>query len=140
MISREELLKTNEYWFETVQNEIYRIVSEYVEKEGNSQSKLAEKLGVSKGYISQIMNGNFNYTLKKMIELSLAVDKAPELLFKDINQCITEDNQKRFEMQYQAYFNMSLQTSKTLNIKSGNTGNSIYTETSRNNSEYSIAS
>jgi transcriptional regulator with XRE-family HTH domain len=28
-----------------------------------NQSGLAAKLGVSKGYVSQIMNGNFNFSL-----------------------------------------------------------------------------
>jgi transcriptional regulator with XRE-family HTH domain len=91
MINREELMRTNEYWFETLQNEIYRQVSDYLKKEGISQSQFAEKLGVSKGYISQIMNGNFNYTLKKLIELSLAVGKAPVLEFKPIESLAAEE-------------------------------------------------
>ena len=61
MIKREELLRTEEYWFETLQNDIYRMVSEYLQKEDMNQTQLAVKLGVSKGYISQIINGNFNY-------------------------------------------------------------------------------
>jgi transcriptional regulator with XRE-family HTH domain len=84
MKTREELLKTQEYWFETLQNDIYRIVAEYLEKEKINQSQLAEKLGVSRGYISQIMNGNFNFTLKKLIELSLAVGRLPVLEFKHL--------------------------------------------------------
>ena len=107
MIKREELLKTEEYWFETLQNDIYRMVAEYIQKEGITQTKLAEQLGVSKGYISQIMNGNFNYTLKKMIELSLALNKVPAFQFKDCEQYIQEDKQKRFEMRYEQYFNFT---------------------------------
>ena len=64
MLKSEELLKTKEYWFETLQNEIYRMVDEYIKREGITQTKLAEQLGVSRGYISQIMNGNFNFSLK----------------------------------------------------------------------------
>ena len=85
MIPKSELLNTNEYWYEILQNQIYRLVSEYIEKEGISQTQFAEKLGVSKGYISQIMNGNFNYTLKKLIELSLAVGVAPVIDFRPLN-------------------------------------------------------
>ncbi len=95
MITREELLKTQEYWFETLQNDIYRIVAEYLENEKINQSQLAEKLGVSRGYISQIMNGNFNFTLKKLIELSLAVGKAPVLEFKPIESHIAEVSQNK---------------------------------------------
>jgi transcriptional regulator with XRE-family HTH domain len=88
MITREELLKTEEYWFETLQNEIYRQVETYLRENKMTQSQFAEKLGVSKGYISQIMNGNFNYTLKKLIELSLAVGKAPVIEFKPIESLV----------------------------------------------------
>lgn len=121
MITREELLKTEEYWFETLQNEIYRMVSAYIKNEGMNQTQLAEKLGVSKGYISQIMNGNFNYTLKKLIELSLAVDKAPAIDFKNLNEFIKEDHQKRFEMNYEPYFNVTPQA-VTISVHSGNKG------------------
>jgi transcriptional regulator with XRE-family HTH domain len=127
MKTREQLLKTEEYWFETLQNEIYRMVSEYLEKENINQTELAEKLGVSKSYISQIMNGNFNYTLKKLIELSLAVNKAPVIDFNNINEFIIEDKQKRFKMQYQPFFNIKLQPHKTP-VHSGITENSSIVE------------
>lgn len=122
MIKREELLKTEEYWFETFQNEIYRMVAEYMEKEKMTQSQFAEKLGVSKGYISQIMNGNFNYTLKKLIELSLAVNKAPAIDFKDLKQFIQDDKLQRFEMEYSAFFNINGK-SNTVNLSPVSTFN-----------------
>lgn len=130
MITREELLKTNEYWFETLQNEIYRMVAEYLENPDMNQTKLAEKLGVSRGYISQIMNGNFNYTLKKLIELSLAVNKAPSFEFKNLNEYIKEDNQKRFDMKYSQYFNLQAQA-KAIHVVSGNTGNISFKQTNK---------
>ena len=92
MLRKEGLLKTEEYWFETMQNEIYRLVAEYMKNEGLNQSELAKKLGVSKGYISQIVNGNFNFSLRKLIELSLALNKAPLIGFKDIDEFIKEDD------------------------------------------------
>jgi len=82
------------------------MVSEYIQKEGINKVQLAKKIGVSKSYISQILNGNFNYTLKKMIELSLALEKAPAFEFKNLEQYIQDDRQKRFEMEYKQFFNM----------------------------------
>jgi transcriptional regulator with XRE-family HTH domain len=120
MITREELLKTEEFWFETLQNEIYRMVAEYLENENLNQTQLAQKLGVSRGYISQIMNGNFNYTLKKLIELSLAVNKVPAFEFKNLNEYIKEDQQKRYEMSYRQFFIITTQTSST-SVYSGST-------------------
>lgn len=88
MLTREELLKSPEYWFEEAQNELYRQVVEFMEKEGLNQTQLAERLGVSKGYISQILKGEFNYTLKKLIELSLAIGKVPNIQYQDISTMV----------------------------------------------------
>lgn len=93
MLSRKEILTSPEYWFEEAQNELYRQVIDFMEKEKLNQKELAEKLGVSKGYVSQILKGEFNYTLKKLIELSMAVGKVPVIEYKDINELIQEDDQ-----------------------------------------------
>lgn len=123
MKTREELLKTQEYWLEVLQNEVYRMVTEHLEKGNITQSQFAMDLGVSKGYVSQVMNGNFNYTLKKLIELSLAVNKAPVIDFKNINDFINEDKLIRFEMKYQPFMTIQIQDHK-ISIKSGDTENS----------------
>jgi transcriptional regulator with XRE-family HTH domain len=104
MIPYNELIKTPEYLLEVIQNELFRQVSDYLGKENITQTQLAAKLGVSKGYISQVMNGNFNYTLKKLIELSLAVNKVPLINFEDIKEYIKKDYNKRFEMRYKEFF------------------------------------
>lgn len=92
MITREELLKSPEYWFENAQNDLFRQVTEYMEKEGINQNQLANRLGVTKGYVSQILKGEFNYTLKKLIEISLAIGKVPQIEYKTIADIISEDN------------------------------------------------
>ena len=130
MIKREELLKTEEYWFETLQNEIYRMVADFIREEGMNQTQLAEKLGVSKGYISQILNGNFNYTLKKMIQLSLALNRVPAFEFKNLEQFIQNDSQKRFKMKYEQYFNLFAK-SRIVNLYSGETANSVNVKTTK---------
>lgn len=78
MLSVQELKSSPEYHLEVIQNELYRELKAYLEKEGISQSDFAKKLGVSKGYVSQVLNGNFNFTLAKLIELSLAIGKYPQ--------------------------------------------------------------
>lgn len=52
---------------------------------------LAQKLGVTKGYISQILNGNFDHKLSKLIELSLACDKIPYISYLDLEKYIKDD-------------------------------------------------
>ena len=96
MITREELLKSPEYWFENAQNELYRQVIEYKESKGINQTELAEELGVTKGYVSQILKGEFNYTLKKLIEISLAIGKVPQIEYKAIREVLAEDSKTQY--------------------------------------------
>jgi transcriptional regulator with XRE-family HTH domain len=62
-------------------------------KHSLNRTQLAKKLGVSKGYISQILNGDFNHRLSTLVELSLAMEKVPELKFTDLRQLIEEENE-----------------------------------------------
>ncbi|MDD4754568.1 MAG: helix-turn-helix transcriptional regulator [Prolixibacteraceae bacterium] len=124
MITREELLKTEEYWFETIQNEIYRQVEAYLRENNLTQSQFAEKLGVTKGYVSQILNGNYNATLKKLIELSLTIEIAPVFDFQNLNEYIKEDFQKRYEMQYNPLFNLTVMQNR-VPLVSGSASNLI---------------
>ena len=132
MKTREELLKTQEYWLEVLQNEVYRMVAEHLDKNKITQSQFAMDIGFSKGYVSQVMNGNFNYTLKKLIELSLAVNKVPLIDFKNINDFIIEDKKRRFEMQYQPFMSF-LALGNTTSINSGITENSNVENSKDNN-------
>ena len=91
MFTREELLSSPEYWFEDAQNELYRQVVVFMENELLNQTQLAKKLGVTKGYVSQILKGEFNYTLKKLIEISLAVGQVPKIEYVPITKVIEDD-------------------------------------------------
>ena len=90
MTSREKLLRKPIYWFDHEQNEIFRQVSAYLEKEGINQSQLAQRLSVGKSYVSQIMNGNCNFSLKKWIELCVAIGVVPSG-YKSLDDVIKED-------------------------------------------------
>lgn len=79
MLSKQELITTPEYWLESIQNELYRKTVSYMQSKNINQTELAKELGVSKGYISQILNGNFNFTISKLIELSLHIGTIPNL-------------------------------------------------------------
>lgn len=95
MIKFEELVETPEYWLETIQNELYQHVFNYMKGENINQTQLAERLGVTKGYVSQVLNGRFNHSLEKLIELSLAIGVAPDIDFKPIEIYLQEQNKVR---------------------------------------------
>jgi len=94
LLKREELVRKPEYWLETIQNEIFRQVTAYLKDNNMTQNQLAAQLGVTKGYVSQVMKGEFNYTLKKLIELSLAVGKAPVINFMPLAEIISTESEK----------------------------------------------
>jgi len=118
MITRSQLLQSPEYWFDEAQNEFYRQVTEYMNEEGLNQTQLAERLHVTKGYISQILKGEFNYTLKKLIELSLAIGKVPQIDYKSIREILVNDNIVSFFPFAENAATQTFQASTTLSISS----------------------
>jgi transcriptional regulator with XRE-family HTH domain len=76
------------------QNEIFREVHSYMQENGITQKELAKKLGVSDAYVSQILNGKFNFTLKKLIELGLAIGKIPKIKFVPQTTVLNKPKQK----------------------------------------------
>lgn len=91
-MKREELLKNKGYWISKIQIDLYNQLEKYMSENNLNRTLLAKKLGVSKGYITQVLNGDFNHRISKLVELSLAIDKVPELHFKDLNNLIREEN------------------------------------------------
>jgi transcriptional regulator with XRE-family HTH domain len=75
------LLKYPNYLLSTYQLEIYSQLGTYMDKNNLKKKDIAQKLNVSNSYVSQILNGKFNFTLKKLIQLGLAIDKVPYLEF-----------------------------------------------------------
>jgi transcriptional regulator with XRE-family HTH domain len=45
-----------------------------MEREGLSQTELAQKLGTSRAYITKVLQGNANFTLESLAKFALALD------------------------------------------------------------------
>ena len=95
MLTRDELLKTPDYLLTKYQNEIFRQLHEYMAANKLSQKDMAKKLGVSNAYISQVLNGNFNFTIRKLIELGLAIGKVPRIEFVDKSEFKSSKKEKK---------------------------------------------
>ena len=85
-MKREELIKNKGYHIARIQNELFRQLHEFMEQSGMTGTQLARHLGVSKGYVSQVLNGNFDFKLSKLVELSLAMGMIPEISFIPIEK------------------------------------------------------
>lgn len=86
MKSKKEIIKSPSYWLEKTQNEFYRQFISYMAENRKNQNDMAKLLKVTKGYVSQILNGNFNPTLKKLIELSIVINKIPKIEWQSFDE------------------------------------------------------
>lgn len=90
----EDLLREPTYWTTQIQLDLFRAIDGYLKENNLKRKDLAEKLGVSKGYISQILNGNFDHKLSKLVELLLAIEKVPDLRFLDLKEAMRREKRE----------------------------------------------
>lgn len=90
-MKREELLRSKQWWLIHIQNRLYNVINEYKINHAKKNKDIAQKLNVSKGYVSQILAGDYDHKLSKMVELALAFGKAPKIEFVDLESYIRED-------------------------------------------------
>ncbi|MBW8051195.1 MAG: helix-turn-helix transcriptional regulator [Cytophagales bacterium] len=88
MITREELIQRKEFWMTKIQNDLFANLEDYMNENKLTRTQLAQKLGVTKGYITQVLNGDFDNRISKLIELSLFIGKAPVFTFDDLGKYI----------------------------------------------------
>lgn len=92
MLTRADLLKSSVYWTEIIQNKIFNDLMEYIEDNNISNKQLGEKLGLSKGRISQILSGkNLNFKIDSLVKLCLSINKVPDFQLVDLMIFIEKD-------------------------------------------------
>ncbi|WEK34891.1 MAG: hypothetical protein P0Y53_20580 [Candidatus Pseudobacter hemicellulosilyticus] len=92
-IKRRDLLRSREYWMVQIQQDLYAVIEEYMQKNSLNRTSLAEQLQVTKGYITQVLKGDFDHKISKLVDLSLFAGKAPVLHFVDLNTFIQNDEE-----------------------------------------------
>lgn len=90
-MDRKQLLNSKEYWLSKIQIDLFNQVFDYLENNNMNRSELAKKLGVTKGYISQVLNGDADHRISKMVELSLAIGVVPDVRFKNLKEYLETD-------------------------------------------------
>ena len=81
-MTREELLQMPEYWTGQIQLSLYRAAEQFMAEHQMNRTQLAAYLGVSKGYVSQLLNGDYNYSISKLVELAIKLNCTPNLQLK----------------------------------------------------------
>lgn len=102
-MTREELLKSPAYWTTEMQMALYRQIESYMCAHGLNKTQLAEHLGCTKGYVTQLLNGDFDHKMSKLVELALAVGKIPEIKFSDVDEYIASESQSYSGMTVACY-------------------------------------
>ena len=81
---REKMLNNPKYWIEGVNGLLYDAIITYMKKHNMKRKDLAVHLDISPGRVSQILNdGEINFSMEKIIEIALKVDKFPTFAFED---------------------------------------------------------
>lgn len=85
-MTRDELINSREYWITKIQLDLFNQLESYLTDNNISRTQLAEKLGVTKGYVSQILNGDFDHKISKLVDLALAMGKVPEITYINLDK------------------------------------------------------
>ena len=60
-MKRDELVKNPVYWTTALQMELYRQIEVFMQKQGMNKTQFAEYLGCSKGYVTQLLSGEYEF-------------------------------------------------------------------------------
>jgi len=71
--------QSSEYWEELFNLELIDDISKIMKSNKISQTKLACLLGTSEAYVSKILNGNLNLSIKSISRLAFALKSAPHI-------------------------------------------------------------
>lgn len=103
-MKRKELLQNKGYWIAKIQMDLYEQLKEYMKQHNLNRTQFAKQIGVTKGYVSQVLQGNFNHRISKLVELSLAIDKVPKLEFVQIDEYIEQEDDNSSEFYFTEVF------------------------------------
>ena len=63
-------------------------ICELMERNSVSRSELADRLGTTKGYITQLLDGRANMTLRKLADVCMALGMAAELQTRELQATV----------------------------------------------------
>lgn len=91
-MKRKALIKSKEYLISQIQLNLLNLIGSYKDKKQLKDYELAIELGVSKGYVSQLLNATSDHKISKIVELALACNTVPLLYFVDLDKYIENDS------------------------------------------------
>lgn len=104
-MTRKELISSPEYWTTNAQLDLFNCATEFMKQHDMNRKQLAEHLNVSKSYVTQLLNGDFDHRLSKFMELSLAFGYVPKLSFEPLEDFIANDDSEKIKWNTTVYDN-----------------------------------
>ena len=106
---REQILNESSYWLESINGLFYESILNYMEENELNRTGLSKHLGISKGRVSQILNdGEINFSLDKLIQIAIKIDKFPILNFIDksdyLKKQLEKDSVREISLNYTEYY------------------------------------
>ncbi len=80
--------RSSDFWTAKLQLDLFRLIKQHLEENNLSQNQFAAQIGVSKSYMSQVLNGNFDHKLSKLVSLALAIGKVPRIEYENVETVI----------------------------------------------------
>lgn len=101
-MDRKEILSSPEYWETKAQMDLYDCAVNFMKETNRNRTQLAEYLGVTKGYVSQLLNGDYDHRMSKFFELALAFGLVPQIKFVPVSDVIAMDGAKDKRVKWNA--------------------------------------
>jgi transcriptional regulator with XRE-family HTH domain len=90
-MTRADLLSSRNYWIAKTQLDLHHELEAFMAEHNINRTQLAERLGVTKGYVSQVLNGDFDHKVSKLVDLALLMGKVPSIKYIDLAKYVEND-------------------------------------------------
>lgn len=94
-MKRKDVISSSAYWTANLQMALYDCALQYMEEHNMNRTQLSEHLGVSRSYVSQLLNGDYDHRISKMFELSLQFGFIPKFDFVKTSDYIRNEECKQ---------------------------------------------
>ena len=90
-MTREEILSNPEYWITRIQIEVCRCADAFMKAHNMNRAQLADYFGVTQGAISQMLAGNYNCSLSKLVDIAIRLGYVPKIDFTPLSEKMDVD-------------------------------------------------
>lgn len=92
MLTPEQLLiSAPEYYLETVQNEVFRRVSDFQAKNGYDRDELAAALDCTKRMTNQLLCGSINCSIGKLFDIITRMELCPNVVINTLPEQLKQE-------------------------------------------------